>query len=92
MKYSYYPGCTLRTKAKKLDDYARASAKALGFENGGKVLCCGNGGSAADCDHFAGELLKGFLKKIPTFLNTIRTSSDTCLWTNIRIFHVRGLI
>ena len=34
MKYSYYPGCTLRTKAKKLDDYARASAKALGFENG----------------------------------------------------------
>lgn len=35
------------------------------FENGGKVLCCGNGGSAADCDHFAGELLKGFLKKRP---------------------------
>ena len=32
MKYSYYPGCTLRTKAKKLDDYARASAKALGCE------------------------------------------------------------
>lgn len=35
------------------------------FENGGKLLCCGNGGSAADCDHFAGELLKGFLKKRP---------------------------
>lgn len=35
------------------------------FENGGKVICCGNGGSAADCDHFAGELLKGFLKKRP---------------------------
>lgn len=35
------------------------------FENGGKILCCGNGGSAADCDHFAGELLKGFLKKRP---------------------------
>jgi heterodisulfide reductase subunit B len=32
MIYSYYPGCTLRTKAKDLDDYARASAKALGFE------------------------------------------------------------
>lgn len=32
MKYSYYPGCTLRTKAKALDFYARASAKALGFE------------------------------------------------------------
>ncbi len=34
-------------------------------DNGGKILCCGNGGSAADCDHFAGELLKGFLKKRP---------------------------
>ena len=32
MKYSYYPGCTLRTKAKDLDAYARASAKALGLE------------------------------------------------------------
>ena len=32
MKYSYYPGCTLKNKAKDLDRYARASAKALGFE------------------------------------------------------------
>ena len=30
---------------------------------GGKLLMCGNGGSAADCSHIAGELLKGFLKK-----------------------------
>jgi D-sedoheptulose 7-phosphate isomerase len=29
----------------------------------GKVLLCGNGGSAADADHWAGELLKGFRKK-----------------------------
>ena len=32
MKYSYYPGCTLKNKAKDLDRYARASALALGFE------------------------------------------------------------
>ena len=32
MKYSYYPGCTLTTKAKDLDAYGRASAQALGFE------------------------------------------------------------
>ncbi len=32
MKYSYYPGCTLKSKAKELDLYARVSAKALGFE------------------------------------------------------------
>ena len=30
---------------------------------GGKVLLVGNGGSAADCEHIAGELLKGFLLK-----------------------------
>lgn len=29
--------------------------------DGGKLLLCGNGGSAADCEHIAGELLKGFL-------------------------------
>lgn len=32
MKISYYPGCTLKTKAKDLDAYARASAAALGVE------------------------------------------------------------
>ena len=31
------------------------------YSAGGKVLLCGTGGSAADCDHIAGELLKGFL-------------------------------
>ncbi len=29
----------------------------------GKLLLCGNGGSAADCEHISGELLKGFLLK-----------------------------
>ena len=43
MKYSYYPGCTLRTKAKDLDAYARASAAALGFEleEVDQWQCCG---------------------------------------------------
>lgn len=31
------------------------------YENGGKLLLCGNGGSAADCDHIVGELMKGFM-------------------------------
>jgi D-sedoheptulose 7-phosphate isomerase len=30
------------------------------FASGGKLLLCGNGGSAADAEHIAGELLKGF--------------------------------
>lgn len=35
------------------------------YQKGGKLLLCGNGGSAADCAHIAGELGKGFLKKRP---------------------------
>ena len=31
MKVSYFPGCTLKTKAKDLDLYARKSAEALGI-------------------------------------------------------------
>ena len=33
------------------------------YKNGGKVLVCGNGGSAADSEHIVGELMKGFLSK-----------------------------
>ncbi len=35
------------------------------FSAGGKVLICGNGGSAADADHWSAELLKSFVKKRP---------------------------
>lgn len=41
------------------------------YRRGGKVLLCGNGGSAADCDHIAGELLKGFLSLRPVSDTTI---------------------
>lgn len=43
MVFSYYPGCTLRTKAKQLDDYARRCAQALGFtlEEVTDWQCCG---------------------------------------------------
>jgi phosphoheptose isomerase len=35
------------------------------YRNGGKVLLCGNGGSAADAEHVVGELMKGFLLRRP---------------------------
>ncbi|RMD83927.1 MAG: SIS domain-containing protein [Lentisphaerae bacterium] len=41
------------------------------FEKGGKLLICGNGGSAADAEHFSGELLKGFEKKRPVRAATL---------------------
>lgn len=31
------------------------------YKSGGKLLICGNGGSAADSEHIVGELMKGFL-------------------------------
>ena len=49
----------------KDDIYSAYEAMVSAYENGGKILCCGNGGSAADCDHLVGELMKGFLKKRP---------------------------
>ena len=35
------------------------------YFRGGKVLICGNGGSAADSEHIVGELMKGFKKRRP---------------------------
>jgi phosphoheptose isomerase len=35
------------------------------YAGGGKLLICGNGGSAADCEHIVGELMKGFLSHRP---------------------------
>ena len=35
------------------------------FRNGGNALIAGNGGSAADADHWAGELMKGFESRRP---------------------------
>jgi len=42
------------------------------YENGGKLLICGNGGSCADADHISGELMKGFLLKRPLSENQIK--------------------
>ena len=43
MKFSYYPGCTLKTKAKELDKYGRLSLEKLGvdFEEIKEWQCCG---------------------------------------------------
>ena len=35
------------------------------FRSGNQVLLCGNGGSAADCEHIAGELVKRFSRPRP---------------------------
>jgi len=48
------------------DDIERAfSLMSNCYNAGGKVLICGNGGSAADAEHWAGELMKGFIDTRP---------------------------
>ena len=54
------------------------------FKNDGKVLVCGNGGSAADAQHISGELVDGFLmdrKGLPVIALTTDSSVLTA-WSN----------
>ena len=44
----------------KLDVYRAYELMADSYQREGKLLVCGNGGSAADAEHIVGELMKGF--------------------------------
>jgi D-sedoheptulose 7-phosphate isomerase len=52
------------------------------FKSGGKMLICGNGGSAADSQHFAAELI-GRLKIDRRALPAIALTTDTSILTSI---------
>lgn len=52
------------------------------YKNGNKVLLCGNGGSAADCQHIAAELV-GRFKKDRKALPAIALTTDTSVLTSI---------
>lgn len=52
------------------------------LRNDRKILCCGNGGSAADSQHFAAELLNRFERERPP-LSAIALTTDTSTLTSI---------
>ena len=52
------------------------------LKNGNKILLCGNGGSAADAQHIAGELVSKFYFDRPG-LNAIALTTDTSIITAI---------
>ena len=52
------------------------------YKNGGKLLICGNGGSAADSQHFAAEMV-GRLVKDRDPLPAIALTTDTSILTAI---------
>ena len=63
-----------------LDAASRRMAQCL--RDGGKVLVCGNGGSAADAQHMTGELLGRFLmerRALPAVALTVDTSTLTAV-------------
>ncbi len=52
------------------------------YKNKGKLLICGNGGSAADAQHIAAELIGRFEKErpsLPAIALTTNTSNLTCI-------------
>lgn len=50
--------------------------------NGGKILSCGNGGSAGDAQHFSSEMLNRFERERPS-LPAIALTTDTGTLTSI---------
>src|SRR5690349_16111787 len=55
---------------------------AQSLQSGGKVLACGNGGSAADAQHFAAELINRFeIERAP--LAAVALTTDTSTLTSI---------
>jgi D-sedoheptulose 7-phosphate isomerase len=74
-------------KMKALDVLAAPIARAIelmvrSLLANGKVLACGNGGSAADSQHFAAELLNRFERERPA-LAAIALTTDTSTLTSI---------
>jgi len=61
---------------------AAAKLMAESLENDGKVMSCGNGGSAADAQHFSAELLNRFERERPG-LAGIALTTDTSTLTSI---------
>ncbi len=61
---------------------AAVRAMVASLKAGGKVMACGNGGSAADSQHFAAELLNRFEKERPP-LAGIALTTDTSTLTSI---------
>jgi D-sedoheptulose 7-phosphate isomerase len=73
----------LAAAAALTEPVARASrVLAQSLKAGGKALACGNGGSAADAQHFAAELVNRFERERPP-LAAVALTTDTSTLTSI---------
>jgi len=72
-----------RVRSESLDAVARcAELIAATYRAGGKVLVFGNGGSAADAQHFAAELVGRFERDRPG-MAAIALTTDSCVLTSV---------
>lgn len=70
----------INTLVPKIEESAKLIISAL--KSGAKVMICGNGGSAADSQHFAAELISRF-KKERASIPAIALTTDTSIITAI---------
>jgi D-sedoheptulose 7-phosphate isomerase len=70
----------LDTNLVSVEKVARAFIAAV--KNGGKILLCGNGGSAADSQHIAAELIGRFQKERKS-IPAIALTTDTSVLTSL---------
>ena len=85
LKQHFMEGVELRTRmADTLPAQIAKAGEALAqaLKSGKKALACGNGGSAADCQHFAAELVGRFERERPG-LPGIALTTDTSALTAI---------
>ena len=78
-------GARLRTEffESNLERVARVSRTIAGrLVQGGKILLCGNGGSAADCQHLAAEFVSRFQMERPA-LPAVALTTDTSVLTAV---------
>ena len=66
--------------AVQLENAASMMARAL--QNGGKIMTCGNGGSAADAQHIAAEFVNRFQMERPP-LASLALTTDSSVLTSI---------
>jgi D-sedoheptulose 7-phosphate isomerase len=84
-------GETIKAHKKLIEDFEQNGVEAVinaaemiieAYKNGGCVYICGNGGSAADAQHIAGELVGRFLRERKG-LPAVAFSTDTSVITAI---------
>ena len=78
---------SIRVKQQSLQALAMVTAQAasliaLALDKGGKILSCGNGGSAGDAQHFSSELLNRFEMERPG-LPAVALTTDSSTLTSI---------